>query len=190
MLTKTQFFNKYISQKIEYDGVAPYQCVDYLKLYLKKCYGISPGSWGNAKDYFYRFNDKRWAGYEVMQRYFVLHKGKVIPKRGDIIILDGEYGHVGVADGRADNKYYYMYEQNYMSNKFVEYNKHIFNKSYLGVLRPKFFTVTEDLNIRKSASSNSPVIGEYKKYSFVEILDKVNPWWKTPKGYCYYKYFD
>ena len=189
MLTKTQFFEKYIGQKIEYDGVAPYQCVDYIKLYLKKCYGISPGSWGNAKDYYYNFDKKSWGGYETMHEYFYLKRGKVEPKRGDIVIFDGEYGHIAVSGGKSDNKYMWLYEQNFMSNKFVQYNKHGYN-NMLGVLRPKWFTVTEDLNIRKSASSNSPVIGEYKKGTLVEILDKVNPWWKVSKGYCYYKYFD
>lgn len=189
MLTKQEFFEKYIGQKIEYDGVAPYQCVDYIKLYLKRCFGIYPGAWGNAKDYYYKFNNKSWESYEPMHKYFYLKSGKVQPKRGDIVIFDGEYGHIAVSGGVSDNKYMWLYEQNFMSNKFVQYNKHGYN-NMLGVLRPKWFTVTEDLNIRKSASSNSPVIGEYKKGTLVEILDKVNPWWKVSKGYCYYKYFD
>ena len=42
----------------------------------------------------------------------------MIPERGDIVIFDGEYGHVAISDGVSDNKYMFLYEQNFASNKF------------------------------------------------------------------------
>lgn len=187
MQTKDEFLRKYLGQKIEYDGVAPYQCVDYIKLYLKKCFGISPGSWGDARQYFIRFNDKSWDGFEQMHKYFYRITGKTLPQKGDIVVLEGTYGHVGVASGRSDNKYYWMYEQNFQSNKFVQLNQHMY-ANMLGVLRPKYWTVTADLNIRLTPNGN--VIGEYKKNSFIEVIDKKGDWWQTPKGWCFKKYLD
>lgn len=189
MLTKTEFFNKYLGQKIEYDNVAPYQCIDYIKLYLRKCYGIRPGAWGNAKDYYYKFNNKNWAGYEEMHKYFKLISGKVIPERGDIVIFDGEYGHVAISDGVSDNKYMFLYEQNFASNKFVQRNKHLYS-NMLGVLRPKYFTVSTPLNIRNTPSDNGEIIGEYPKYAFVEVYAKSGKWRNTRDGWCFYKYLD
>ena len=192
MLTKTQFFNKYLGKSVEYDGVAEFQCVDIVKMYLKKCYGISPGSWGDAKYYGLYANNKKWNGYKQMHEYFTWHEGRTVPERGDIVVFNGTYGHVGIATGKNTSvKTMELFEQNWSNKKYVTKNSHFFT-DMIGLWRPKFYTVTEDLNIRSSPSSQTydNIIGLYTKGSFVEVLEKKYSWWKTPKGYVFKNYLD
>ena len=52
-----QFIKEYNGKSFDYDGVAGVQCVDLIKMYVDKVFGIKPGSWGNAKDYYENFNN-------------------------------------------------------------------------------------------------------------------------------------
>lgn len=189
MMTIADFFKTYYNKQVEYDGVANFQCIDYLKLYLNKHLGIKPGSWGNAKDYGLKAENSSWPGYGAMHKYFEWLPGKQLPERGDVVVFNGTYGHVGVADGDSNAKGFYIYEQNWNSKKYVQRNRHFYT-DMLGVWRPKWNVVTTDLNIREMASSNSDIIGLYRQGELVQIIDKKYGWKKTNKGWCFAKYLD
>ena len=192
MMFKTEFLKKYYNKQIEYDGVALYQCVDYVKKYLFDCYEIRPGSWGNAKDYFLQFDNPNWIGYKVMHKYFEKISGNVPPALGDIVVWNGTYGHIAISDGDSCPKWFYVYEQNWNSKKYVQRNKHFYT-DVLGVLRPKFWTISaeEGLNVRTQANSNSRVIRTLPYKSYREFIPS-NKSWKELKtgGFCYSKYLD
>lgn len=191
-MLKSEFINKYKGKSVEYDGVAMYQCVDYIKLYLNKCYGIKPGSWGDAKQYYLQFNNKAWGGYTDMHKYFTRIPAYVKPQFGDIVVWNGTYGHIAIASGESDSKGFYCYEQNWNNKKCVEKNRHYYS-DVLGVLRPKFWTVTaqDGLNVRSVPSTNCPVI-KTLKYGTVASFTAYNDKWKEldSGGYCYSKYLD
>ena len=192
MMYKSTFLKTYMNKQVEYDNVAYYQCVDYIKLYLNKCFYINPGSWGNAKDYFLSFNNPVWNGYKQMNKYFTRIEGKVQPQFGDIVVFNGTYGHIGVADGQSDNKGFWMYEQNWNSKKYVQKNRHFYT-DMLGVLRPKFWSVNaeEGLNIRAGANSNSKIIGLLENGEFKEFTEQKNNWMHLKDGgWCFKKYLD
>ena len=46
-MTFDSFVERYIGKAVDYDGVAGVQCVDLVKLYLYKVFGIRAGAWGN-----------------------------------------------------------------------------------------------------------------------------------------------
>lgn len=43
-MTYQEFVNKYNGVGTDYDGVAGVQCVDLIKLYLNKVFGLNPGA--------------------------------------------------------------------------------------------------------------------------------------------------
>ena len=55
-MTFDSFVKRYIGKAVDYDGVAGVQCVDLVKLYLYKVFGIRAGAWGNARDYWLDFS--------------------------------------------------------------------------------------------------------------------------------------
>ena len=52
-----EFINEYNGKSFDYDGVSGVQCVDLIKMYLDKVFGIKPAALGNAKDYYENFNN-------------------------------------------------------------------------------------------------------------------------------------
>ena len=50
-MTYDEFVKAYNGKATDYDGAYGAQCVDLIKLYLDKVFGIKPGSWGNARFY-------------------------------------------------------------------------------------------------------------------------------------------
>lgn len=58
-MTYDQFYNSCKGRLIDYDRVSGAQCVDLAKVYLNSCFGIKPGAWGNAVDYFTSFEKRK-----------------------------------------------------------------------------------------------------------------------------------
>lgn len=148
MLTFDAFVNKYIGKKTDYDNYADEQCVDLIKIYLKECFGIKAGSWGNAVDYFRRANDPKWAGYEAMHKYFILIKNTASfkPLEGDIVVYGEkfskkhDYGHIGIDSGESTLNTVVMYDQNATGNNDPMKKSSYFGyvtRNCLGVWRPK-----------------------------------------------------
>lgn len=102
------FTKKYKGRTVNYDGVFGFQCVDLIKQYLYEKFGLRPGAWGNAIDYWTKTNP-------AVLKKFNKVKGSNA-KKGDIVILKGlpgnKYGHIGIATGRINSKQVEILEQN------------------------------------------------------------------------------
>lgn len=135
MLTFEQFKNKYIGKSIDYDGVAGAQCVDLIKIYLKECFGINAGAWGNAVDYWNNIN--RPGMSEVFTR--IPNTRSLVVERGDIVVwntnVGGGYGHVAVGLGIGDINGFQSLDQNW-NGKYIKQVGHSFD-NVIGVLRVK-----------------------------------------------------
>lgn len=78
-----EFINIYNGKSFDYDGVAGVQCVDLVKMYLDKVFEIKPGAWGNAKDYYEKYNN-----IENLKKNFnrISNTPSFVPQKGDIVI--------------------------------------------------------------------------------------------------------
>ena len=128
-----EFINEYNGKSFDYDRVAGVQCVDLAKMYLDKVFGIKPGSWGNAKDYFENFNNL------PLKNSFtrIANTPSFVPRKGDIAVWGtgvGKYGHIAIATGEGNTHQFYSYDLNWGS-KNVHKVLHNY-KGFLGVLRP------------------------------------------------------
>lgn len=130
-----EFVNQYLGKATDYDGVCGTQCVDLIKLYLDKVFGIKAGAWGNAKYYWLDFEKRPQlkAGFKKIN-----NTPSLVPKRGDIVVWSGELnnncGHVAIATGEGDTHQFYTYDQNW-NEKSMQKVKHTYKYVY-GVLRP------------------------------------------------------
>lgn len=93
----TDFRNKLLGKRVDYDNFAGYQCVDLIKIYLDSCLGMGTiGRIGNASD----IRENRYSYFN--------EKWEKIPgtdnlMQGDIIIsTKGKYGHIAIVDHVAD----------------------------------------------------------------------------------------
>jgi LysM repeat protein len=145
-----QFYSTHIDQVIETDGAPsddPVQCVDLVKEYMRDCYGVPFGVYGNAVDYW-----TNTAG-AILQKFDKIPTNE--PIDGDIVVwgddtgsYTGIYGHVAVAfQGRVIN-------QNNARRKFVTLDRYV-SDGVLGVLRPKSSTATQPIApVAPQSSSN------------------------------------
>lgn len=128
-----EFINEYNGKSFDYDGVAGVQCVDLAKMYLDKVFGIKPGAWGNAKDYYENFNN-----LPIKNSFTrIANTPSFVPQKGDIVVWGtgvGKYGHIAIATGEGNTHQFYSYDLNWGSKKV---HKVLHNyKRFLGVLRP------------------------------------------------------
>lgn len=129
-----EFIAEYNGKSFDYDGVAGIQCVDLVKVYLDKVFGIKASSWGNAKDYYENFNNL------PLKTSFrrIANTPNFIPQKGDIVVfgtgLGNKYGHIAIATGEGNTSQFYSYDLNWGS-KTVHKVLHNY-KGFLGVLRP------------------------------------------------------
>lgn len=181
MMTKQEFIKSHLGKACDYDGVAGVQCVDLIKFYLRDCFGISPGSWGNAKEYWYHTQP-------ILLSYFkkIPNTPDFIPQYGDICIFDGEYGHIcigasaingGIRTKSGTTSFFYSFDQNYNNTKACTLTKHSY-KNFLGVLRPKYWCAEVDLNIRAGAGTNYDVVGLMKKATIKQVISYKGNWAK------------
>ena len=101
-MTSTQFKAKWLGKRVDYDGVAAFQCVDLIKQYVDEVFGIKAGGWGNAITY--------WTNTKhplVIDYGFKRVTGT--PQAGDIVVIDtgNNIGHIGIATDAT-----HMLEQN------------------------------------------------------------------------------
>ena len=67
-MTYDQFYKSCKGKLIDYDSVSGAQCVDLAKVYLNSCFGIKPGAWGNAVDYFTSFEKRKLIHWSISKR--------------------------------------------------------------------------------------------------------------------------
>lgn len=138
MIKFDEFIKAYINKSTDYDKVAGVQCVDLIKIYLDKCFGIKAGAWGNAKDYYEGFNK-----VSALKNNFtrIANTSDFVPQKGDICVWGANisskhnFGHIAIATGEGNTKEFYSYDQNW-GGKPMKKCKHDY-KAFLGVLRPK-----------------------------------------------------
>nr|DAH16262.1 MAG TPA: Endolysin [Caudoviricetes sp.] len=134
-MTFNEFKNEVLGKSLDYDGVAGYQCVDLAKVYLDWMFGIKPGAWGNAKDYWNNLNRPGMSDYF----YRVPNTADLVVERGDIVVwgaMPGNpYGHIAIGLGEGDLNGFQSLDQNW-GTSYVKQVGHSFN-NVLGVLRLK-----------------------------------------------------
>ncbi len=106
-MTYSGFKSEWLGRRIDYDHVYNYQCVDLILEYLKECYGIPSGVYGNAIDY--------WnSPSPTLLKHFTKVSGSAT-HQGDIVVFKGTstspYGHIGIAD-KEDSLNVTILEQN------------------------------------------------------------------------------
>lgn len=173
-----EFVKAYMGKSIDYDGVSGVQCVDLVKVYMNKVFGLKPGAWGNAKDYYENFNN-----VSALKNNFtrIANTPEFVPQKGDICVWgknvssSHNYGHIAIATGEGNTKELYTYDQNW-NGKAMKKVKHNYI-AFLGVLRPKnqtpftaasnpfkkgnVYTLTVDVKVREAAGTNA----KWKKVS-------------------------
>lgn len=181
-VTFDSFIKKYIGKAVDYDSVSSVQCVDSVKLYLDKVFGIKPGAWGNAVDY--------WTDFEAhpeLVRYFdkIKNTPDLVPEKGDIVVWSGDisvknnYGHIAIATGEGDTSIFYSFDQNW-NKKELQRVKHTYF-AVLGVLRPKDkSSIISVPYVEKGVHSLTNVRGVYKGYGAKSGRKKVRE--LTPDG--------
>lgn len=134
-MTFDTFTKKYLGKAVDYDGAAGKQCVDLIKLYLKHCFGILAGAWGNAHAYYDYFNMRP----ELKANFVRIKNSKqFVPMKGDVCVwskkLNKYYGHIAIATGTGDTDSFKSLDMNWGGEaaKYVTHNYDCF----LGVLRP------------------------------------------------------
>lgn len=115
-----------------------YQCVSLVKEYLRG-FGLNPGHWGHAIDYWGRTHP------DILTRFDRVQTSAA--EQGDIVILLGlpgnPYGHIGISTGRLDPASVEILEQNGqtgggtgMSGDRIR-TRFVARGRVAGVLRPK-----------------------------------------------------
>lgn len=91
------FKKEWLGRRVDYDHVYAYQCVDLILQYVKECYGLPSGVWGNAIDY--------WTHPQqiLLNKFNKIHTTDC--HQGDIVIFNGlsgnPYGHIGICDSQT-----------------------------------------------------------------------------------------
>lgn len=126
-MTLQQFIDRWNGQYCEIAGsTAPNQCVDLANQYIQDVLGFPIIEWTNAVDFPTRAGD----------RYEWIENGPVnIPQEGDIVVWDGQYGHIAIFV-EGDVNRFKSFDQNYPIGTPCHLQEH----NYSGVngwLRPK-----------------------------------------------------
>ncbi|MGN0624592.1 MAG: CHAP domain-containing protein [Oscillospiraceae bacterium] len=134
-----EFIKAHIGKAMDYDGCAGAQCVDLAKYYLDEVFGIKPGNWGDAHDYY----DGFYAHNELVQNFDrIPNTPKFVPKKGDICVWksslsSGGWGHIAIATGEGDTNHFYSYDQNWTGNHDACARIYHNYNHFAGVLRAK-----------------------------------------------------
>lgn len=175
-MTFDSFIAKYNGTKIDYDGVSGVQCVDLIKLYLDKVFGIKAGAWGNAVDYWLSFDSRKPLKDNFTK---IKNTADFIPEKGDIVVWSGDvstsndYGHIAVASGEGNTSSFYSYDQNW-NGKEVKKVMHTYSAVY-GALRPKNQSnLVTAPTVKNGTYTLTNVRGVYKGYGAASGRKKVS----------------
>lgn len=196
-----EFFSLYNGKKLDVDGAGSTtnknQCVDVIKAYCSKVFGVpvsSMNGYGDAWEYYDNFSKKT-----AITPYFVKIAYSVGMKlmAGDIVCWDKSVnqsgaGHIAVATGRYSASSFESFDQNFPSGSPCCYVVHTYNK-VKGILRPKDYSkVVKTQTVEGTGSFPKPVL--WKNGSTPETLyyendfkGKVLTISKGAAAYCYSK---
>lgn len=133
------FKNQWLDHTVDYDRAYGFQCVDLIKQYLHQVFGLNPGAWGNAIDYW------RHTAAPILARFDKVESTN--PQAGEVVILNGlhgnPYGHIVIATGNQNTHQFEALEQNGSTGNGKgqggdKIRTRFIDKSRIaGVLRPK-----------------------------------------------------
>lgn len=136
------FYNKWLGRRVDVDGQFGYQCVDLVKAYIRDCFGIPNGAYGDAI--------KWWTQTKgaILAKFWRVEGSAAV--QGDIVIFRGingnVYGHIGVATGGLTSSAVEVLEQNGATGNGSGTGGDAIRKRYIarsrvaGLLRPKTST--------------------------------------------------
>ena len=191
----SEFVSKYLGKSTDYDGAYGVQCVDLIKAYLHDVFGVTAGSWGNARFYWINF-----ALHAPLKANFdkIKNTAQLVPKRGDIVVWNNSVGngcgHIAIATGEGDTRSFYSYEQNWNS-KPMKKVKHTYAGVY-GVLRPKDQSKVAQSSGNASSASNgsypTPITWRNGStpetvYAVNDCTDKIGTVYAKSTAQCYSK---
>lgn len=137
MMNYNEFVKEYVGKATDYDGAYGAQCVDFIKLYLDRVFGIRAGAWGDAKCYWLNFGKHP----ELVKNFTkIKNTPQLVPAKGDIVVWSADVsannncGHVAIATGEGTTSWFCSYDQNWGAKK-AQKVKHKYTAVY-GVLRP------------------------------------------------------
>ncbi len=169
----SEFVDKYLGKSTDYDGVSGVQCVDLIKAYLHDVFGISAGSWGNARYYWISFNSR-----QPLKNNFtkIANTADFVPQRGDIVVWNNSVGngagHVAIATGEGDTHNFYSYDQNW-NGKPMKKVQHTYSGVY-GVLRPIDQSKVAEESVSNNSSESYPTPVTWRNGSTAEAVYAVN----------------
>lgn len=135
-MTMDNWVKKFIGKGLDYDNAYGIQCVDLVKHFVANVLGVTPQSIGNAIEY---YNKRHTSDYLTHNFKWIGNTAEFVPQKGDVCVFTSKsgLGHVSIASGEGNEKYFYSYDQNYPSSKHEPMTKikHGYS-SFLGVLRP------------------------------------------------------
>ncbi len=130
-----EFVKKYNGKATDYDGGCGVQCVDLVKLYAEKVFGLKFGKFGDAHAYYDNFSKTKML-YENFTR--IPNTLSFVPLKGDIMVWNknrgGGCGHIAICNGVGTKNYFCSYDQNWNGVKKMQLVKHTYSNVY-GVLR-------------------------------------------------------
>lgn len=140
-----EFISSLNGKYIDVDGAGSAtnknQCVDLIKSYCNKVFGIAISAmngYGNAHEYYDSFSKKT-----AITPYFtkIAYKSGMQIKAGDIVVWDAslnkiEAGHIAIATGVYSSSTLQTFDQNFPSGSPCHLVTHSYSK-ISGVLRPK-----------------------------------------------------
>jgi surface antigen len=105
-MTHQEFKNKYLGQRLDYDGVAAYQCVDIAKAYGDYVWGAGHigalGGIGGAIEAYNLFPNGAFKASFCTRTANNFKDVNQCPKQGDIIVfgatVKNAYGHIGIVE--------------------------------------------------------------------------------------------
>ena len=173
-----EFFSLYNGKKLDVDNAGSatnkYQCVDVVKAYCNKVFGVpvsKMSGYGDAWEYYDRFSEKT-----AITPYFnkIAYSSRMKIQAGDIVCWDKSInksgaGHVAVATGRNSASGFGSFDQNFPSGSPCGYVNHTYYK-VKGVLRPKDYSRV----VKPSNSQSYPQPALWKNGKTKEKVYKEN----------------
>lgn len=143
-----EFFSLYNGKRLDVDNAGSatnkFQCVDVIKAYCNKVFGVpvsSMSGYGDAWEYYDNFSKKT-----AITPYFnkIAYSSGMKIQAGDIVCWDKSInksgaGHVAVATGSNSSSGFTSFDQNFPSGSPCGYVIHSYSK-VKGVLRPKDYS--------------------------------------------------
>jgi hypothetical protein len=160
------FENEWLGKWVDYDKEYGYQCVDLIKQYMHECYGLTPGTWGDAIKY--------WTNTAPAILTKFAKEATSVAQAGDVVVFWGlpgnSAGHIGIATGNENGLQVEVLEQDGHTGTGAQVpgnqirTRYIDRSRVAGILRPVASTHNETVkpvtwNVRSAPSTAGAILG-------------------------------